>query len=267
MIFSPPEHSGTAGVVPAIVIDFLSPHYEIALKSNTVWFDMNKRKMLVSLAALLVPISLSAVKFEFTTVSDVVKKIKDRYAGIECLTTEFTMESDKGGRKTTRSGLIRTRYPNYLMVDFYSPAGQKIVSDGDTLWMYIPSMNIVAEQDLKDDEGGLFSSNSRTGLQRLFTRYHYKFAQKEQPSAGPDGKKYYSIFLQQKESRSGYRTIRIWVDENYYVTRAEGETSAGKKVRISFNKIQTDKEYPKGIFKLDKPASARVVKNPMLAEE
>ena len=227
---------------------------------------MNTKKNILVFFMVLAPLLLSA-KFSFTTVSDVVDEVKKKYASFEGMSADFVIESEKGGKKTVRSGTLKSKFPNYLMVDFFSPAGQKIVSDGRVMWLYIPSLNVVAEQDLKDDESGIFSSNSRTGLQRLFKKYHYKFAQKEQPFIDADGKKYYLIDLQQKESRSGFKTMKIWIDEKYMITRAEGVTSAGKTVKIRFSKIDTSKDFQKGIFKMDKPASARVIKNPMLSEE
>lgn len=227
---------------------------------------MKKVIRIISLPLLFIVLGTSVyAKFDFTTVSDIVKKVKEKFASVECYTAEFTIDSEKGGKKTSRSGIIKSRYPNYLMVDFYNPRGQKIVSNGKTMWLYIPSMNVVAEQDLKDD-GGLFTSGSKSGLQRLFSKYHFKFDSKDQPKTEKDGK-YYILFLQQKESRSGFKTIRLWVNEQYFVTKAEGVTSSGKKVTINFSKIDITKDYPKGIFKFDMPSNAKQIKNPMLSEE
>jgi outer membrane lipoprotein carrier protein len=228
---------------------------------------MKKVIRIIALPLLLISsVSSLNAKFDFTTVSDIVKKVKEKFASVECYTAEFSIESEKGAKKTSRSGTIKSRYPNYLMVDFYNPRGQKIVSNGKTMWLYIPSMNVVAEQDLKDD-GGLFTSGSKSGLQRLFTKYHYKFDSKDQPKTEKDGNKYYVLFLQQKESRSGFKTIRLWINEQYFVTKAEGLTSSGKKVTITFTKIDVTKDYPKGIFKFDIPSNAKQIKNPMLSEE
>ena len=134
------------------------------------------------------------------------------------------------------------------------------------MWIYIPSMNVVAEQDLKD-EGGFFSSATKNGLQRLFNKYHYRFLSKNQPEQQQDGSKMYTLQLKQKESRSGYRTMNLWVTENYLITHVAGETSSGKKVDIVFTDIKIDNDIPNGMFKFDVPPQARVIKNPMMAEE
>jgi outer membrane lipoprotein carrier protein len=151
-------------------------------------------------------------------------------------------------------------------MEFYQPSRQKIVSNGQMMWVYIPSMNVVAEQDLMSDSG-LFTSGSEAGLNRLFSKYHYRFASKDEPEIMKDGTKMYTLVLKQKESRAGYKTINLWISENFFIQKAEGYTSSGKKVEITLTGITTNVDLPNGIFKFDIPATARVIKNPMISEE
>ncbi len=206
-------------------------------------------------------------KFEFITVSDVVKKIKERFTGLDSYQADFKIVSEKAGSKIHQSGKLSYMNSNKMLVEFREPYGQRIVSDGKTMWLYIPSMNVVAEQDLKNDSGSIFSSGTWGGLKRLFSKYHYKFASKKQPEAQPDGSKMYTLFLKQRESRSGYRTLKLWVSDDYLVTKVFGETSTGKKVEILFNNIRTNVELSNGIFKFDIPSKAKIIKNPFVSEE
>jgi outer membrane lipoprotein-sorting protein len=208
-----------------------------------------------------------AYKFEFTTVGDIVKKVRQRFAGIKAYQADFHVSSEKLGKKTFQTGTVKYKSTNRMLVEYSQPAGQRIVASGNTMWIYIPSMNVVAEQDLKSQSDSLFSSNTRSGLQRLFSRYHYKFASRQQPEPQGDGTKRYTLMLQQKETRSGFRTLKLWISEDYLITKAAGETSTGKKVEIEFTNIRTDVDLPNGIFKFDIPASVRVIKNPMISEE
>ncbi len=208
-----------------------------------------------------------AYKFEFVTVSDIVKKVRQRFSRIECYQAAFRISSEKGGKKTQQSGTVKYKSANRMLVEFDQPAGQRIIASGNTMWIYIPSMNVVAEQDLKSPSDSLFTSNTKNGLNRLFTKYHYKFASREQPEPQTDGTKKYTLMLQQKESRSGFRTLKLWVSEDYLITRAAGETSNGKKVEIDFSNIRTDVDLPNGIFKFDIPSHVKVIKNPMISEE
>jgi outer membrane lipoprotein-sorting protein len=210
---------------------------------------------------------IHALKFDFTTVSDVVKNVKKRYSDVECYSADFVLRSEKGGKKTQQNGVIRSKSPDKLLVEYTVPAGQRIVANEKTMWIYIPSMNVVAEQDLNNQNASFLSSNTKSGLTRLFNKYHYKFDSKEQPSAGPDGKKYYTLSLKQKESRGGYKSLKLWISEDFLIRKAQGETSSGKKIEIEFNNIKTNENFPNGMFKFDVPSMARVIKNPMMAEE
>jgi outer membrane lipoprotein carrier protein len=207
-----------------------------------------------------------AFKFDFTTVSDIVDNIRSSFGKIETYQADFTIVSEKMGKTVQQKGIIKYKANNKLSIEFSQPFGQKIVSNGKTMWIYIPSMNVVAEQDLNSDTG-IFASGTKSGLSWLFSKYHYRFASKDQPERLDDGTKRYTLILKQKESRSGFRSMKLWVSERYFIVRAQGETSTGKKVDISFSDLKTNISIPGGDFKFDIPAHARVIKNPMISEE
>ena len=206
-------------------------------------------------------------KFEFITVSDIVKSVKKRFSEVESYQANFIITTTKLDSKNNQSGLVTYKSPSKIRIDFYIPYGQKVVSNGQTMWIYIPSMNVVAEQDLKFDNNSLFLTGTKSGLTRLFRKFHYKFALKKQPNEQADGTLKYTLFLKQRESRSGFRTLKLWIDENYFITQADGETSTGKSVKIQLTNIKTDIDIPNGKFQFDIPSKARIIKNPIVSEE
>ena len=231
---------------------------------------MKRNKKYSAVISLILLIFFSAnifaYKFDFITVSDVVNETKKKYSSLKSYQANFIITSDKGGKKLTQTGVLKFKSSDKLLMDFTSPSRQKIVSDGKMMWVYIPSMNVVAEQDLAS-ESGLFTSGSEAGLNRLFSKYHYRFASKEEPEVMSDGSKQYTLVLKQKETRGGYKTINLWISEDYFIKRAEGFTSSGKKIEITLSDIKTDVDLPNALFKFDIPGSARIIKNPMLSEE
>ena len=206
-------------------------------------------------------------KFEFITVSDIVKKIKKRFSEIDSYQANFKIVSEKFGSKAYQQGLLKYKASNKILVEFHKPYGLKVISNGETMWIYIPSMNVVAEQDLKADYNTIFFSGTKSGLRRLFSKYHYRFATKEQPEKQPDGTRKYTLLLNQRESRSGFRTLKLWVQEDYLITKAHGESTTGKSIAIEFSNIKIGVNLPNGIFKFDIPSKARIIKNPIVSEE
>ncbi|MCX7677907.1 MAG: outer-membrane lipoprotein carrier protein LolA [Spirochaetes bacterium] len=216
---------------------------------------------------VFLPNKMQADIFNFVTVTDIVKKVKKRFAEIDSYQADFSMTSYKLGSVTRQTGTIKYKAANKLLVECYGGRQYRIVSDGRKMWIYIPSMNAVVRQDLKSDAEGIFSTGTKSGLQRLFSKYHYKFASKEQPELQSDGTKKYTLFLKQKEQRGGFRTIKLWISEDFLITKAEGETAIGKKVELELKNIKTDISLPNGLFKFDIPGQAKVVVNPLMSEE
>lgn len=205
--------------------------------------------------------------FEFTTVSDVVKKVREKFSELESYQADFKIISEKWGDKSHKNGIIKYKAANKMLVEFSNPRGQKIISNGKSMWIYIPSMNVVAEQDLKSESTSLFSSTTSSGLKRLFLKYHYKFASKKQPEKQADGSMRYTLILKQRETRSGFRKIRLWISEDYLITKAQGESTTGKTVEIDFDNIKTNIVLSNEVFEFDIPSKARIIKNPMISEE
>jgi len=218
------------------------------------------------LLALTAHSGVFAFKFDFTTVSDIVDNIKKKFAKIESYQANFTIVSEKMGKTRQQTGVIKYKANNKICIEFTQPYGQKIVSNGKTMWIYIPSMNVVAEQDLSAD-AGIFTSGTKSGLNWLFSKYHYRFDSKDQPAEQDDGTKKYTLFLKQKESRSGFRKLKLWVSEQYFIVRARGETTTGNTIDITFSNLKINPTLINSIFKFEMPAHARVIKNPMISEE
>jgi outer membrane lipoprotein-sorting protein len=222
--------------------------------------------ILIPVFFLLFQVDSNAYKFDFVTVGDIVQNVRKKFGSVNTYQAGFTIVSEKLGKKKQQSGVIKYKSTDKMLIEFSQPSGQRIVSNGKTMWIYIPSMNVVAEQDLKSD-GGVFSGNAKSSLNRLFTKYHYRFASKNQPVKQSDGSNLYVLHLKQKETRAGLRDITLYIDDNYLIIRAAGETSSGKKIDITFSNIKTDIEMPNAMFKFDVPARARLIKNPMISEE
>jgi outer membrane lipoprotein carrier protein len=223
--------------------------------------------LLIMISILFISDLFAYKIFEFTTVSDVVKKVKKKFSDMESYQADFKIVSEKMGNKSNKNGRITYKAADKMLIEFINPSGQRIVSDGKRMWIYIPSLNVVAEQDLKSDSASLFSSATGSGLKRLFSKYHYRFASKNQPEKQTDGSMQYTLLLKQRESRSGFRTINLWISEDFLIKKAVGESSTGKKIEINFTNIKSNIELSNGIFQFDIPSQAKIIKNPLISEE
>lgn len=214
---------------------------------------------------LILSLSLLAEPYDRLSHAEVARKVQDRYEKVENYQANFTIQS-KGGK--TMTGTAYYQAPARMSFDFTNPAGNRIVSDGKTLWIKIARLNAVGKQDLtlkpKESEKDIFSVAPGPGLKRLFKRYHYKFDKLEQPRE-VDGKPCYILDMEQKEKVGGFERILLFVDsETFLVYKAEATDSTGETTTITLKNIRTDIQLEGKVFQFQPDDNDQVVANPLV---
>ena len=89
----------------------------------------------------LVPPSAVAQQSEAPEVRDLLSRAEQVYDGLTSMQAQFdqTIEIALLGRKRTGSGTWYQKGPGRFKMDFTDPAGDVIVADGASLWLYYPS--------------------------------------------------------------------------------------------------------------------------------
>ncbi|MCB1167950.1 MAG: outer membrane lipoprotein carrier protein LolA [Leptospiraceae bacterium] len=214
---------------------------------------------------LLIVVALGAEPYDRLSHAEVARKLMDHYEKIENYQASFTIRG-KGGR--TMTGTAYYQSPAKLSFDFNNPAGNRIVSDGKTLWIKIARLNAVGKQDLtlkpKDDDRDIFSVAPGPGLKRLFSRYHYKFDNENQPRE-VDGKNCYILDLDQREKVGGFEHIVLYVDKDkFLVYKAEATDGNGDTTTITLTNIRTDVQLEGKVFQFQPDDNDQVVNNPLV---
>jgi len=205
--------------------------------------------------------------------SEVVKKIKKKFEGIQTYNADFAIKSLDNKKEKSMRGKCQYKRPGKIRYNFLEPEGDEIVSDGKTLYIYIKKLNAVGKQDLtmdkKNSSGNIFTANSPEGLSRLFKKYHYKFDTIEQPRLvfDKDNTKYFVLDLDQRERIGGFEKMKLYVDsESYVIKRAQGFDGRGKETTVAFSNIKFDEEIQDGIFNFHLSGNAKIVNNPLVSE-
>lgn len=76
-------------------------------------------------------------------------------------------------KSQTSKGNIKFKKPNKLLIEFYSPENRKIVSDGKTIWIYLPKENTTIKQPIlpKESGFGIYSSEYVNPFNRFLDEY------------------------------------------------------------------------------------------------
>lgn len=202
---------------------------------------------------------------EFLHPSDVVSQMKKRFKEMKSYQAKFTIETKENQKTTHARGVVAYKQNGKINFTFEKPAGDKIISDGRRLWVYIASINAVGIQDLANTTKGksIYDSVSYDGLVALFKQYHYSFRSPKQPEQ-IDEKKYYVFTLKEKVASGSFNSMLIYVSpEDHLIHRVEAFSASGRKVELKFSAIKLDEDLPNSLFTFEVKGRTRVIENPL----
>lgn len=204
--------------------------------------------------------------------ADVARQTMGTFEEMESYRVNFQIRTEDGSNVRNQSGTAYFRKPGHIRFEYSNPAGNLMVSDGQTMWFYISRRNIAGRQDLtldRQNESGrdIFAAAPGAGLSRLFRRYHYRFDDVEQPRT-VDGRSMFILEMDQRVRTGGYEHITLYIDaETYLVYRAIGRDSTGKVTTVTFTDPQVDYPVEGNMFQFEPGSNVRVVHNPLVSDE
>lgn len=224
------------------------------------------KPLFACLSVFLFPLVITGAPEEFPSHSEVARKVMSVYSELETYKADFRIESAEGKKMR---GVAYYKNPGKLNFDFASPRGDRLVSDGNTLWIYIARLNIAGKQDLtldaKDEKGDpVFSVMPGAGINRLFRKYHYRFDDPNQPRE-IDGKETYVLDLAQKVKIGGFETMLLYIDaESYLIRKCVATDGSGKKTSVEFDNPVLNPPLEGTLFQYRPDDNTRVVSNPLV---
>jgi len=197
------------------------------------------------------------VLIDITSVNDVKKLMSDSFTNIEDYTADFLWKNGN----THYSGKITYKKSNKILLKFDEPKDQIIVSNGNYLYIYIPSLKVVVQQSLSENtESTLLASTTEAGLTKLFDEYSFSFH--DSSSLQPfNGVQAYHMKLVQKRPKVGFKTMDIWVSKEGLILQSNGVSPNGVEVSLTFQNIHINTEQPDYIFDFEIPPDAQIIRN------
>jgi len=213
------------------------------------------RKTFAILFALGAAASVQAQSAE-TVMSRAVKA----YADMRSVRAEFTqtITNPLTGTTATSRGVLVRKDPNLLSIDFTSPKGDRVVADGTSLWIYLPSSapNQVIKTSAKSnmslemvDPAGVFLSSPSS-------RYEISGG----GSGTVAGRKMNILNLVPKSKNGMFTNAKVWIDASDNMLRQFEVTDInGLKRVVTITSITPNASIPAGAFKFTAPKNARIV--------
>lgn len=189
----------------------------------------------------------------------VTGKMRQRLDDVRSLAARYTVTTYAAvleSRSETEGNLYLQRDRNRLRLE---EAGQIIVSDGETLWTYVPGNRQVIVSPAGEE--GLESGPGRTGrpgrpgrpddfIFNYSNRYLYELEGREPVDDMPCSR----LRLTAVEPADDLPDLRIWVDEEDWLTRKVTYTDdMGSETILRFMDYRLNEKLAPGLFEMTAP--------------
>ena len=188
-----------------------------------------------------------------------MERAAKRYSDMASMSADFrqTITNPLTGTNSVSRGTLLRKDPNFLSITFSDPRGDRIVSDGTSLWVYLPSsapgqvmkMPAGSGGSMVIDPGGLF-------LESPASRYNISGGNE----ASVGGKKTVQVNLVPKRANNAFTQAKVWIDAaDYSVRQFEVVDVNGLTRRVTISNLKANPTIASSSFKYTPPRGTRVI--------
>ena len=214
-----------------------------------------KALTLASAAILALTAPISAQSPEST-----VQRAVKAYAKIETIKASFTqtITNPLTGSDVESRGEMQQRIPGRLSIEFTEPHGDRIVANGKTVWLYLPSTT--PGQVIRAHVG----KNARANVPDVTSWFldspqkRYKMSDAGKATVG--GHATHAVALVSVDSTIPFQKAIVWIDDDDALIRQFQTTDAnGLTRRITITAIHPNAKLDQGVFAFVPPKGVRVI--------
>ena len=204
---------------------------------------------------------LFAAPLAAQTADATLEKAVETYAAMKSVRASFeqTIENPMTGSKAVARGEIQQRKPNQLSVRFTDPAGDQIIVDGTSVWVYLPSTNPgqVIKQRVSDGSAAMLDPASEL-LRSPRTRYTITDA-----GTSRLGDRATRVLTLVPKTEMGFARATVWIDPADGTLRQfEVVDANGLSRRVRLTNIRMNAATDAAAFRFTPPAGVKVFEQP-----
>jgi len=187
------------------------------------------------------------------TAEAITKKMQQRIDKVGGLSAEFSISTymavlDQNRESSGRLYILRKKSKLRL-----ERADQTIVSDGKSVWTYIPANQQIIVMPAEDSKAGIRPDEF---LFFYTNQYTHTLIGDEMI----DGVVHYELHLKANTVLADFPELRIWVDSGEWLTRRVlYADDMGSETVVQFTHIRLNPDMPSGTFTLSAPVGVEVV--------
>ncbi len=184
------------------------------------------------------------------TTETVTGKMRQHLDGVRSLEVRYSVSTYAAvldQRNETEGRLYLERDENRLRLE---EAGQTIVSDGESLWTYVPGNRQVIVSPAREDASGARQGRPDDFIFNYSNRYRYELEGREQVDGTPS----FLLRLTAVASAEAIPELRIWVDaETWLTNKVKYADDMGSETTLRFKDYRLNAKLDPGLFRMTTP--------------
>ena len=192
------------------------------------------------------------------SLGDLVDRAAAEHAKMRTAKVQFTqvITNPLTGNRINARGQVLRKAPGLLAITFTDPPGDKIISDGRAVWVYLPSTS--PGQVIRMTPGGSEAERLDPASQ-LLRSPRSRFTIADGGTATVGGRATRVVLLTPK-GRESFSRAKVWIDtRNSLVRRFEVTEPSGLVRNVTLTSIQANVAVPSSAFRFTPPRGVRVI--------
>lgn len=213
------------------------------------------KKLLAAIVVLAAPVAAHA-----QSPAAMMDRAVKGYSDMSSMRANFrqTITNPLTGTTATSHGILLRKNPNLLSITFSDPKGDRVVSDGKSLWVYLPSSAPGQVMKMPADAGSSMGMVDPGGLFLASPSTRYNITGGGNATVG--GRNTVVVNLVPKQPNNAFSQAKVWVDAaNYAIRQFEVVDVNGLTRRVTISNVQANATIPASSFSFTAPRGVRVI--------
>ena len=198
---------------------------------------------------------------EIVTAERFLAQVSERYGQVRDYEARIVIRS--GGSNMV--GTVAHLVPNFMRIDFTTPANQVIVFNGDQLTIYLPefqaTLNQAVSSGRRNTSASLATAQGLTMMRRNYVPT-YVTGPAPVPLDANSSEQVVKLRLTRRSVAEGFRVLILSVNPNsMLIRRIEGTTIDDRLVQFDFTDVRLNQGISEMRFIYDSPPTANMFNN------
>jgi outer membrane lipoprotein carrier protein len=190
----------------------------------------------------------------------VMQRAASAYAQMKTVRAEFdqAITNPLTGTNAVSHGVMLRKAPNLLSVNFTDPKGDRVVADGKSLWVYLPSS--APNQVLRLPSNGKSTMALVEPGELFLSSPSSRYDITGNGTAIVSGRRTNVVTLVPKTQNGVFTRAKVWVDaQDNSIRQFEVVDVNGLTRLVTITRLQTNVDIPASEFRFTPPKNARVL--------